>query len=181
MGVNRLRISRVLLLLAVAATAAVAGLGWRGWQVRQENRRIAAATVQEPGDAASPRQRLAHALALALAGQSDAALRSLGSLYADAEVGRTARYDAANLLLRQAMALQDAGQPGQALAWVELAKEQYREVLRQQPTHWDARYNLERALRLAPEPDAADDEPVEARRNAERAATTMRGYSPGLP
>jgi hypothetical protein len=26
-----------------------------------------------------------------------------------------------------------------------------------------------------------DDEPPEARRSAERAATTMRGYSPGLP
>ena len=46
---------------------------------------------------------------------------------------------------------------------------------------WAARYNLERAQRLVADPDEADDEPPESRRSAERAATTMRGYSPGLP
>ena len=42
-------------------------------------------------------------------------------------------------------------------------------------------YNLERAQRLVPDPDEADEAPPELNRNAERAATTMRGYSPGLP
>ena len=181
MGLNLGRVARAApLVLAVAAVGAAVD-GWRWWQLRQENAHIAAATAAEPPAGASAQWRLAHALALAAAGQGDAALRRLGALYGDAQVGRAARYDAANLLLRQAQALHEAGQLGQALAWVELAKEQYREVLRQEPGHWDARYNLERAVRLAPEADAADDEPPEARRNAERAATTMRGYSPGLP
>ena len=34
---------------------------------------------------------------------------------------------------------------------LELAKATYREALRLDPGRWDARYNLERALRAAPE------------------------------
>jgi mxaK protein len=87
----------------------------------------------------------------------------------------------ANLLLRQAQALHDAQRRGQVLAWVELAKEGYRELLRRHPEDWPARYNLERAQRLLPDPQDADEDPAAPRRGAERAATTMRGYSPGLP
>jgi len=64
---------------------------------------------------------------------------------------------------------------------IELAKETYREVLRHDPRHWPARYNLERAQRLLPDPEDGDGGPLEVPSNAERAATTMRGYSPGLP
>ena len=73
-------------------------------------------------------------------------------------------------------------QPGQAIALIELAKELYRDVLRADPQHWDARYNLDRAQRLLPDPDEAPEAaPPDTHRDAERAATTMRGYSPGLP
>ena len=101
--------------------------------------------------------------------------------YADDALGRAARYNSANLLLRQAIELQASPQPGQALALIELAKENYRQVLRRDPDAWDARYNLERAQRLVPEPEQVDDAPPELNRNAERAATTMRAYAPGLP
>ena len=99
----------------------------------------------------------------------------------DPRVGAAARFNAANLLLRQASALRAGTQPGQAVALIELAKEGLREVLRRDPQHWDARYNLERAQRLLPDPDEADNEPPEAARDRERAATTMRGVAPGLP
>jgi mxaK protein len=72
-------------------------------------------------------------------------------------------------------------QPGLAIPLLELAKEGYREVLRHDPGQWDARYNLERAQRLLPDPDESLVEPADGRRDAERAVTTMRGYSPGLP
>ena len=80
------------------------------------------------------------------------------------------------------MRLRAGAQPGQALALIELAKESYREVLRHDPAHWDARYNLERAQRLRARPRRGRRarRPTRAR-SAERAATTMRGYSPGLP
>ena len=54
-------------------------------------------------------------------------------------------------------------------------------MLRRDPDHWDARYNLERAQRLLPDPERREPEPAGPQRDAERAATTMRGYSPGLP
>jgi mxaK protein len=54
-------------------------------------------------------------------------------------------------------------------------------VLREEPAQWDARYNLERAQRLLPDPDEDEGGPVGQERNRERAVTTMRGYSPGLP
>jgi mxaK protein len=64
---------------------------------------------------------------------------------------------------------------------IELAKEGYREILRANPADWAARYNLERAQRLVPDPDELDEAPPELNRSAERAATTMRAFSPGLP
>lgn len=135
--------------------------------------------AEAPG--AAPELAFAQAHALALAGAPEAALARYGALQGDTPLGQAARFNSANLLLRQGSALRAGAQPGQALAFIELAKEGYREVLRHDPLDWPARYNLERAQRLVPDPDEADEAPPELNRNAERAATTMRGYSPGLP
>ena len=124
--------------------------------------------------------RFAQAMALAAAGDDDAALARYRSMYDDPAVGLAARYNAANLLLRQGMVLRAGPSPGAALPLIELAKEGYRQVLRQSPRHQAARYNLERAQRLQPEVDE-DDLAGAAPENAERAATTMRGVSQGLP
>lgn len=156
--------------------------GWRLVQTRELNARIAAGRVPEgelPG--ARPEVRFAAAWAQAASGAGDAALARYGTLHGDDTLGRAARYNSANLLLRQAARLRETSQPGQALALVELAKEQYREILRVDPEDWNARYNLERAQRLVPDPDEEEEAPADVKRNAERAATTMRGYSPGLP
>jgi mxaK protein len=61
----------------------------------------------------------------------------------------------------------------QVLPLVELAKQSYRDLLREWPGDWDARYNLERALYLAPEgsEDLADDEPPTPK---ERSISTNR-------
>ena len=67
----------------------------------------------------------------------------------DDGIGRAARFDLANAYLRQGLAAAD--DPARARAIVELAKERYRALLRETPDDWDARYNLERALRVAPE------------------------------
>ena len=130
---------------------------------------------------AVPEWQFAHAHALAARGRADAALQAYGRLAADPALGPAARFNAANLLLGQGQVLRAGAQPGQALALIELAKEGYRELLRADPAHWPARYNLERAQRLVPDPESTDDEPVALPRDAERAATTMRGDSPGLP
>ncbi|HET9208566.1 MAG TPA: MxaK protein [Burkholderiaceae bacterium] len=155
------------------------------WQLRRIvhlNESIGAGTPPEADVAGAPRElRFAQAYARAASGAGEAALNRYSALHADDALGRAARYNSANLLLRQAIELRAGPEPGQALALVELAKENYRQILRSAADDWDARYNLERAQRLVPEPEQADDEPPDLKRNAERAATTMRAYSPGLP
>lgn len=155
---------------------------WKLRRIAQINQQIAAGTPSQADDADAPRElRFAQAHARAASGASEAALNRYGALHGDDAIGRAARYNSANLLLRQAIELRATSEPGQALALIELAKENYREILRAVPDEWDARYNLERAQRLVPEPEQADEEAPNLDRNAERAATTMRAYSPGLP
>jgi mxaK protein len=176
------RIAWALLALTAAAAAVDATL-----LVRDQRRNVSIADGKVPaeGNDLPPQMRFAQAYALAHAqaasGALQAALNRYGALQDDTPLGQAARYNGANLLMRQAIEMRAGLQPGQALALIELAKEGYREVLRHDPGHWDARYNLERAQRLVPDPDEMDLEPPQIQRNAERAATTMRGYSPGLP
>jgi mxaK protein len=167
--------------LALVAVLALHDL-WRLRQTTQLNALIAAGTPPLADDATAPRElRFAQAHAHAASGAGEAALNRYGALHGNDAIGRAARYNSANLLLRQAIELRAGTAPGQALALIELAKENYRQILRSAPDEWEARYNLERAQRLVPEPEAGDDELPELQRNAERAATTMRAYSPGLP
>jgi mxaK protein len=171
---------------AIGALALLAALALHDlWQLRQIarlNELIAGGTVPLGDVSDAPAElRFAQAHAHAASGAGEAALDRYGALHANDAIGRAARYNSANLLLRQAIEQRAGTEPGQALALIELAKENYRELLRSAPDEWDARYNLERAQRLVPEPEPGDDEPPDLKRDAERAATTMRAYSPGLP
>jgi mxaK protein len=177
--ITRTRVRVVWALLAgLAAAAAVDGV--QLVRAQRWNAQIDAGASTLATEA-PPQVRFAVATAQAASGAQEAALRQYGTLQDDPAVGQAARYNSANLLMRQAIALRDRALPGQALALVELAKEHYREVLRRDPDHWHARYNLERAQRLVPDPEELEPEPAGPQRAAERAATTMRGYSPGLP
>lgn len=181
MGLATRRRTRVVLAVLAAATVAAAVDGVHLWRQRQWNEAIAADPPQ-PGGGASPAElQFAWAHAHAASGAHEEALNRYRALQGDAPLGQAARYNSANVLMRQAIAVRAGTQPGQAIPLIELAKETYREVLRHDPGQWDARYNLERAQRLLPDPE---DTPIEAAapdRAAERAVTTMRGYSPGLP
>jgi mxaK protein len=126
-----------------------------------------------PADPATPREaRLARALALAQAGAYEAAFKSYAALLptegAPDPLAQQALFNLANMVLRQGLAQSAAGPGGgDALPLLELAKQRYRDLLRAEPGHWDARHNLERALRLAPEEEAplaeGPDGPVERR------------------
>jgi mxaK protein len=100
---------------------------------------------------------------------------------ASTDLAMRAKYNRGNDYLRQAQALREAGGEQISLPLVEQAKEAYRGVLRMDSTYWDAKYNLERALRLVPEPDDLAEADLPAPQQAERAVTTMRGESLGLP
>jgi len=180
-----LRVATAVLVLAAMAEGAL----W--WRDAGRNALIANGPV--PADSRVPELQFAHAQALTAAigpggsenaGQVDGALNAWRALQSHPTLGPAARFNSANLLLRQAGALgagRQTGQAGQALPLIELAKEQYRELLRRDPGFWDARYNLERAQRLLPDPVDSDLEPTAAQRERERAATTMRAQSLGLP
>lgn len=170
-------------LALLAAGAAIDGA--RLARVRNWNTAIESGRLPPEGAGLPAEMRFAQAAALAAAGEDDAALDRYRTLQDDpaaaAALAQAARFNGANLLLRRAIAVHATNQPGQAIPLIELAKEGYREVLRRDPDHWDARYNLERAQRLLPDADESDAPPAATPENAERAATTMRGVSPGLP
>lgn len=176
----RLRLKLVAGLLLVLALAAALD-GWRWQQKRGANAAIAAGIAARPAPDSRPELRFAHASGLASRGEREAAIDAYRLLHDDTPLGLAARYNAANQLLLQALVLRQSPLPGQALPLLELAKAGYREVLRVDPNHWDARYNLERAQRLQPDPDDVEADPGGPPENAERAATTMRGVSRGLP
>ena len=169
----------LLALVMLAALVDVATL----WRAAQTNALIASGEPipDAPGQPPELRFAQAHALAQAASGAGETALNRYRALQSDARLGPAARFNSANLLVRQAIEVRASAQPGQAIALLELAKEYYRDVLSDDPAQWDARYNLERAQRLLPDPDEDEAGPVGQERNRERAATTMRGYAPGLP
>jgi mxaK protein len=179
------RRTRVVFALLALLVLAMLVDGAALWRASRSNALITSgdAIPDTPGQPPELRFAQAHAMArsLAASGASDAALNRYRALQSDAHVGAAARYNSANLLMRQAIVVRASAQPGQAIALLELAKETYRDVLRDDPSQWDARYNLERAQRLLPDPGEDDAAPVGEAHNRERAATTMRGYSPGLP
>jgi mxaK protein len=181
MGLKRRVLVRGMVAVLALLVVAAAVDGVRLLRAARLNALIGAGALPAATPQDAPELRFAQAHALALRGEVDEALGRYGALQDDRRLGPAARYNGANLLLRQAQALHDAQRRGQVLAWVELAKEGYRELLRRHPEDWPARYNLERAQRLLPDPQDADEDPAAPRRGAERAATTMRGYSPGLP
>jgi mxaK protein len=109
----------------------------------------------------APRVRLARAIALSKKGAYDAAGPLYESLIREQpgdEVARAALFDLGNLYLRQGIGHSPSGAV-ESLAMVEEAKARYRTLLRIAPDDWDARYNLERALWLAPETRSASGSP----------------------
>jgi mxaK protein len=130
-----------------------------------------------------PEVELARANALATQGKMEQALSQFKVIEENAQhpFSGDAGYNAATLYLRKAV--EGGGPQGnpQVIPLVELAKEGLRTVLRKNPEDWDARYNLDRALRLIPENEDDDNEGGAPPIGAERAPTTMRGFTLGLP
>ncbi len=75
------------------------------------------------------------------------------------------KFNLANLYFREALRFREAGDEDLAMPLIELAKQNYKEILRADNTYWDAKYNLELALIAAPDTDPVD---ALAERNPER-------------
>jgi mxaK protein len=149
---------------AIAATtfAVVAGLqAVRLQRANHLNAAIHSASVASL-DRSVPEAQLARAMALGRAGDYEGALFAYKAVIqgSRADLRHLALYDLGNLHLRAALK-DPLATPDQLLPLVELAKQSYRDLLRETPDDWDARYNLERALYLAPESeeDVTDEGP----------------------
>ena len=179
----RRRVVHLAFALAGAALAVPVVLeGLRLQQAVRINRAIAQAgdPAGRPGDFAEA--RFAHALALSRSGRYEEALAAHKALI-QGERGplRTAAlYNLGNLHLRQALRNGPA-RAMESLPLVELAKQSYRDALRAEPGDWDARYNLERALWLAPEIDLQAGEDNEPPMGRELAITTAPATRTDLP
>jgi mxaK protein len=93
------------------------------------------------------------------------------------DLRRIALYDLGNLHLEHALQMPDEEH---SLPLIELAKQSYRDELRRDPNDWDTRYNLERALRLAPEEDE-DFEDTEPPHSKEKERSTIADPRMDLP
>ena len=95
------------------------------------------------------------------------------------DLGQAARYNLGNLYMRDAL-VNGSSQAFRSLPLIELAKQQYRDVLRNEPADWDARYNLSRALQLAPELEQELEEKEEPPQK-EQSPSTLQGVRIDLP
>ncbi|WP_292757696.1 MxaK protein [Methylophaga sp. UBA2689] len=148
---NTLKLLRwVLLSIFVISIVVMLLSSWQLWQQKRVEAFVSAPEQYEtiPDH---PRAHFAQGRYLVEQNENDAALEQytlvLGSQ--QTEWLPAAYFNRGNINLREAMAM-DGNDP-QMIPLVELAKQDYRSALKQQPEFWDARFNLEVALRLVPE------------------------------
>jgi mxaK protein len=134
-------------------------------------------------DPGSPAEvRFAAAYALGKQGSVQAALNAYRGLAAVPQVRlrRDALFNSATLYLVESLSQRERLDSGAELTLVELAKQSYRELLREDSGDWDARYNLERALRVAPDGEQGGEE-LAPPPNSHRMPTIAPGVALGLP
>lgn len=108
--------------------------------------------AEHSADLHYPEVKLARANALSASGQFEAAEYAFNELIQQQQnpaVSRAAQFNLANAYLRQGM--REDLTADQKRPLLELAKQRYRDLLLTTPGDWDLRYNLQSALRLAPE------------------------------
>lgn len=99
----------------------------------------------------------------------------------DPEFRARLHYNLGNLYLAQAIALTEQSEYARAFTLTALAKDLYREALRLDSQDWDAKYNLEVAMRLVPDlPHVETDEPDKQRRQ-QGLWSSIPGFPRGLP
>lgn len=132
---------------------------------------------------AEPEVRLARAIYLHKKHRYDEALATLSLIIekGDRSLQAKIRYNLGNVYLEQAVEKAEAMAINDALPLAVLAKQAYREALALDSRFWDAKYNLEVAMRLLPEMDrinSEDDSPIHQKTQL---WTTVPGFPRGLP
>jgi mxaK protein len=133
-------------------------------------------------DTSMPRARFAHAATLAKSGNYDPAVSAYKELVQGDDEGlkRAALFNLGNMHLHEAL----SHGPQDETRWlpmIEFAKQSYRNLLREDPAAWDARYNLEYALRLAPELEESASTEQGPPPDSERTTSTISSSRMDLP
>ena len=157
--------------------------GYQWWQAARINAAIADGSIMASKDPLPAEGLFALAYFHAQKSHRESAtiLYKQVERFASVELKNAAHYNRANSYLQRAMELDASDDKQQGMPLVEMAKDAYRVVLRSNPQTWDVKYNLERALRFSPDPDDSDDADLPPPEQSERALTTMRGFTLGLP
>jgi mxaK protein len=104
------------------------------------------------------------------------------SLRADESTQARMLYNMANTRVRAAIAAIEKGNFDKAIPLVALAKSEYRAVLRLEPGNWDAKYNLDVAMRLVRDlPQGAGEDEAEPKETPAKLWTDLPGVPKGLP
>lgn len=130
-----------------------------------------------------PELRLARAFYFKQKHRYDEALSTLSLIMdkGDRNFQAKARYNLGNLYLEQAVQQAKAMNINEALPLAGLAKQAYRQSLALNSGDWDAKYNLEVAMRLLPEMDRIDIPDDEPKNQKSQLWTTVPGFPRGLP
>lgn len=132
---------------------------------------------------AHPELRLARAAYLKSKHRYDEALETLNLIIdrGDKHLQTRVRYNLGNLYLQQAVSHVETMAMNEALPLAGLAKHAYRQALTLDSQFWDAKYNLEVAMRLLPEMDRINtkEEPPQSKKS--QLWTTVPGFPRGLP
>ena len=144
-----------LIVLILASTASVIYLAMQLWQEIQVEQYITSPSASDdvPDDA---RAHFAKAADFEKQEQHELALERLTIALGNAsgELMPLAFYNRGNINLRAALEMTEAD--ARQLPLIELAKQDFRRALAIDPNLWDARYNLEVALRAVPEDPAVN-------------------------
>lgn len=180
-------------LAAWSMALAWSGAAFQGWQLRSayaDNASIAASLAGKDMPIGQAQDRpapvsAARALYLARHGREDEAknlwelLDGMGTDRDRAQAG----HNLGTFYLKSALDKIESGQLERAIPLVALAKQAFRRALQWQPDFWDAKFNLEIAMRLLPDIDKvgaeAEEEPPETRPKA--LWTKVPGFPRGQP
>ena len=141
-----------------ALTLAVCYDGIRLVYDQQFNDALAAGDAARVNGRDDARRQFANAYALQQQRDFKATVQAYAAIHAapHGQLQVDIKFNLANLYIREATQLREIGSNDLAMPLIELAKQNYREILRIDSGHWDAKYNLELALILAPEMDPVD-------------------------
>jgi mxaK protein len=130
-----------------------------------------------------PELRLARAFYFKQKHRYDEALSTLSLVMdkGDRNFQAKVRYNLGNLYLEQAIQQALAMNINEAMPLAGLAKQAYRQSLALNSRDWDAKYNLEVAMRLLPEMDRVDMPDDEPTNRKSQLWTTVPGFPRGLP